>query len=139
MRGPHIYMTRYVLDADSIIAFLENRPGANVIEDLLGRSIGAHRPILMSVVSWGAVFQMILKSHGEAAAENKMRELQQLSIDFVVADDAMCLLAASIATKLDLPYADSFAVATARQRKATLVTLNSDAKLAREVKVLIAR
>lgn len=132
-------MTRYVLDADSIIAFLENRPGATVIEDLLRRAIESHKPILMSVVSWGALFQMITKSHGESAAENSLRELQQLSIELVVADDSMCLVAASIATKLSLPYADSFAVATAQQRKATLVTMNSDAKLPRELKVLIAR
>jgi predicted nucleic acid-binding protein len=132
-------MARYVLDADAIMVFLEDKPGAPMIEDVLRRSIDSHKPVLMSVVSWGTVFQMILKSHGEAAAESKIRELQQLSIELVTAEASTCTLAASISTKLNLQYVNCFGAAVAYQRRATLVTLNSEVKFGQGLKVLVPK
>jgi PIN domain nuclease of toxin-antitoxin system len=132
-------MARYVLDADGILAFLEDRPGATAIEELLKGSVESRTPILMSVVSWGSVYQVIFKVHGEVATDNKMRELKQLSIELIPADDAACIRAALISAQFNLPYINSFAAALAWQRKATLISTQSDLKLPTDIKVFIAK
>ncbi len=119
-------MRSYVLDASALMAFFANRPGADKVENLLAKAADAQRPLAMCVVNWGEVYYSIWRARGEEAAEAKMREIAQLPIEIVAADAELTRQAASLKARHHLPYADCFAAALARLRKATLVTSDPD-------------
>ena len=119
-------MDRHVLDASALMAFFEDRLGADRVQELLVKAAGVKRPLLMSVVNWGEVYYSVWRAHGERAAEGKLHDIAQLPVVVVEADTELTKLAASLKARHSLPYADCFAAALARARKAVLVTGDKD-------------
>jgi ribonuclease VapC len=119
-------MKTYVLDSSALMAFFEDRPGADQVEELLAKAAEAKRPLAMSVVNWGEVYYSVWRARGEKAAAAKLQEIAQLPIEIVSVDMELGKLAASLKAEHNLPYADCFAAALAQARKATLVTSDKD-------------
>ena len=74
----------------------------------------------------GEVYYAICRTHGEKAANTKLQETAQLPVELVGVDAELARLAASLKAQHNLPYADCFAAALAKTRKATLVTSDKD-------------
>ena len=130
-------MKRVVLDASAIMTFFEDRPGAQKVQDLLGRAVEGKAGLLMSVVNWGEVYYSIWRTKGQEAAERTLAEIAQLPIEIVDADSELTKFAAAFRAQHKLPYADCFAAALARHRKAFLSTADKDfAQVEQIVKVL---
>ena len=68
-------MKTHVLDASALMAFLEDRAGAERVEELLAKAAEAKRPLLMSVVNWGEVYYSVWRARGEKAADAKLAKL----------------------------------------------------------------
>ena len=119
-------MKTYVLDASALMTFFEDRPGADKVEELLAKAAEDKRPLAMSVINWGEVYYSVWRARGEKAAEAKLQEITQLPIEIAGVDTELGKLAASLKAEHNLPYADCFAAALARDRKATLVTSDKD-------------
>ena len=119
-------MKTYVLDSSALMAFFEDRPGADKVEELLAKAAEAKRPLAMSVVNWGEVYYSVWRARGEKAAAAKLHEIAQLPIEIVGVDIELGKLAASLKAEHNLPYAVCFAAALAQARKATLVTSDKD-------------
>ena len=108
------------------MTFFEDRSGAPTVEDLLGKAAEAKYPLLMSVANWGEVYYSVWRTHGEAVANSKLREIAQLPIEIIDAHASLTRLAASLKAAHSLPYADCFAAALAQSRKTPLVTSDKD-------------
>lgn len=119
-------MKTYVLDASALMAFFEDRPGAEKVEELLAKAADTKHPLLMSVVNWGEVYYSVWRARGQKAADAKLLEIAQLPIEIVGVDMELGKLAASLKAQHKLPYADCFAAALAQSRKAALVTSDRD-------------
>lgn len=122
-------MKTCVLDASALMAFFENRSGAEKVEDLLAKAAETKRPLLMSAVNWGEVFYSVWRARGEKAANETIREIAQLPIEIVGVDMELTQLAATLKAEHNLPYADCLAAALAQTKNATLVTSDKDFKL----------
>lgn len=125
-------MKTYVLDASALMAFFEDRPGAEKVEELLAKAAEGKRPLLMSVINWGEVYYSVWRARGEAAAHEKLRQIAQLPIEIVDADSALTQTAARLKAQYNLPYADCFGAALAQLRKATVLTSDKDFQRAGE-------
>ena len=119
-------MKTYVLDASALMTFFESRPGAGKVEELLAKAADAKRPLAMSVVNWGEVYYSVWRARGEKVAHAKLQEIAQLPIEIVDADMELTQEAARLKAQHKLPYADAFAAALSRIRKAALVTCDKD-------------
>ncbi len=119
-------MKTYVLDASALMTFFEDRPGAAQVEELLAKAAEGKRPLLMSAVNWGEVYYSVWRAHGEAAADQKARQIAQLPIEVVDVDLPLAQLAARLKAQHNLPYADCFAAALAQVHKAVLFTGERD-------------
>jgi ribonuclease VapC len=117
---------RAVLDASALMAFYEDRPGADRVEELIREAMEGKRALWMSVVNWGEVFYSVWRAKGQEAAERVIEEIAQLPIDVVDADIELTRLAAELRATHKLPYADCFAASLAKQRKAELATADRD-------------
>jgi predicted nucleic acid-binding protein len=128
----------YVLDADSLKAFLEDRSGATTVEDLLWKTVQSQQHIYVSVLSWNHLFSTMWRSKGETVAVEKMKQLSQLPIEIVDVKEAEAAAAAKLSATSGLEYFDCIAAATAQQRRTTLVTTNKElTKLSDAVKILL--
>ena len=127
-------MKRVVLDASAVMAFFEDRGGAEKVEELIGLAVSGKRELLMSVVNWGEVYYATWRERGRDAAHKTLAEIAHLPIDIVDADFALTKLAAEFRAQRKLPYADCFGAALAKLRRATLAASDRDFELvAREI------
>jgi ribonuclease VapC len=120
---------RVVLDASALMDFFEDRPGAQIVEDLIAGAAEGHSELLMSVVNWGEVYYSVHRAQGPATAQKIIAEIAQLPIDLIPASYDLTKQAAELHARHKLPYADCFAAALAADRRATLAT--SDKHFAR--------
>jgi predicted nucleic acid-binding protein len=118
---------RYVLDANALIGFLEDRRGAaEKVRRLIGDAFRQERPLLMSAVNWGEVFYMEWRHHGEIKAREVEANLRRLPITVIPADLDRATRAAALKQKHALGYADAFAAELAIERGAWLVTADPE-------------
>jgi predicted nucleic acid-binding protein len=119
-------MKRAVLDASAVISFLEERSGAEVIEKLVAEGFAGKTELFISVVNWGEVYYSTWRARGQDAARRMAAEISQFPIRVVDADFDLTKSAAELHVKYKLPYADCFAAALSKSRKAQLVTGDRD-------------
>jgi predicted nucleic acid-binding protein len=130
----------YVLDANALLDFLVNAPGAERVERLV-RDARPVTPLLVSAVNWGEVLYISWQRHGEESARQTLADLLQLPIRIVPVDIPQVLKAGELKAVHKIPYVDCLAAALATLSQATLVTSDRDfEKLGRHFPVLwIAR
>jgi ribonuclease VapC len=119
-------MKTYVFDASALFAFLQQRPGAPKVGELLKEAMRGRAAIFMSTVNYGEVYGGILRGHGAERARSAMSAVQPLPVNLVDITPQRACLAAEVKAKYKLYYVDSFAAALALEHKATLVTSDSD-------------
>jgi|SRR5579863_7108817 len=118
---------RYVLDANALLGFFEARPGvAQKIRHLFDEARRQDRPLLMSAVTWGEVFYLELRWHGEAGAGQAEDMLKELSILVVGVDQERASRAGALKQNHGLGYADAFAAELAIERGAWLATADPE-------------
>jgi predicted nucleic acid-binding protein len=116
----------YVFDASVLFAFLQKKPGAHKVSELLKEAMRGRAAIFMSAVNYGEVYGGVLREHGPERARAAMSAVHPLPISFVDATPQRAFQAAEVKLKYKLYYLDSFPAALALEHKGTLVTSDSD-------------
>ena len=128
-----------VLDSWAIMAYLEDEPAAEQVADIIADANDGNTPLLMTVVNLGEIFYIIAREVSEADAGKSIVEIRQLGIEVVDADWPLTREAAGFKSKYRMSYADCFAAALAKQRKAHLVTGDAEfAQVEQEIQILWA-
>ena len=131
-------MAARVLDSWALLAFFEDEPAADAVEEILHRaSLGKER-LYLSVMNWAEVYYSTMREVSQEAAEARASEIRNLPIDIVGAGDDLKLarLAAQFKAGHKLSLADAFAAALAKEKKAELVTGDPEFKaLEKELKI----
>ena len=129
-------MKRMVLDASALISYFENRPGGDVVEEVLSGCIDGKTELFMSIVNWGEVYYSAWRAGGEDGARRLAAEISQFPIQLIDADFELTKSAAVLHAKYDLPYANCFAAALSKDWKAELVTGDRDFEMVQsEIKI----
>ena len=111
-----------VVDSWAIMSYLQGEPSAEKVADIIADAHEDNVPLLMSVVNAGEVWYILAHRTSEADADRSIRELRQLGIEIVDADWEIAHDAGRFKAKNKMSFADCFAAALAKQRKAHLVT-----------------
>lgn len=118
---------RYVLDANALLGFLEDRAGiAAKVEHLLEQGQRRDSPLFMSAINWGEVFYISWRRHGETKARQAESHLQELPVLLIPADMQRATRAAALKQRHNIGYADAFAAEIAMERGAWLVTADPE-------------
>ena len=129
-----------VLDSFSLIAYLEGEEGAERMVEVFRAARDSGRDLLLSVVNWGEVYYITLREAGRERAEQAVHIISTLPIQVVPVDQELTKVAAEFKASKKMSYADCFAAALAKMRRAELVTGDGDFKMVEEeVKVLWIR
>ena len=117
-----------VLDAWSVIAYLEDEPAGQQIAQLIWGAHAADVPVMMTVVNVGEVWYIIAREISDEDANSSIKQLRDLRIQFVEADWDLTLAAARLKANHKMSYADCYAAALAKNKKADLVTGDKEFK-----------
>ncbi len=125
-----------VMDTWAIIAYLEDEPSAQRIADMIANAHEEEIPVYMTVVNVGEVWYNIAREISEEDANSSVKELHDLRIQFVDADWELTQEAARFKSQHKMSYADCYAAALAKEKKADLVTGDKEFKaLEKEIKI----
>ena len=125
-----------VLDSHALLALLRDEPGGESVGHILERAGQRDQPVHMTEVNYAEVQYIVRRKDGDAAWANIANELKAVPIEFHPATRRLADLAADFKTRFKLSLADAFAAALAKEKKAELVTGDSEFKaLEREIKI----
>jgi len=117
-----------VLDSWAVIAYLEDEEPAARVADIIADSHEQQIPLLMTVVNAAEVWYIVARQTSAADADSSIKQLRDLGIEFIDADWGLAKEAGYFKSKNKMSLADAFAAALAKQRKAHLVTGDSEFK-----------
>lgn len=118
----------YVLDTWAVIAYLEDEPSGEQVEDLIATAHEEQIPIYMSVVNVGEVWYTMAREISEEEANASVKSLRDLRIQFENADWEITQEAARFKSQHKMSYADAFAAALTKTKKADLITGDNEFK-----------
>lgn len=126
-----------VLDSYSLLAYIEGEAGAETMIEIFRVARDSGRNLFLSVVNWGEVYYITMREAGRERADEVAHLISTLPIQIVPADLDLTRQAAALKAKPRMSYADCFASALAKSRKAELVTGDRDFRQVEgEVKIL---
>ena len=126
----------YVLDTWAVIAYLEDEPSGEKIEELIATAHEEQIPIYMSVINLGEVWYTVAREISEEEANTSIKILSDLRIQVENVDWEITQEAARFKSQHKMSYADAFAAALAKVMKAELVTGDKEFKsLEGEIKI----
>ncbi len=111
-----------VLDSWAFMAYLEDEPSAERIANIISDAHDEVVPMFMSVLNAGEIWYIIARRTNPAEADGALRIINDIGITLVEADWALTKIAAGYKVKGNISYADCFAAALAKHKKADLLT-----------------
>jgi len=118
------------------MAFFENEPGADVVRDLILKAEDNKVNLLMSVVNLGEVWYSIARTTSPEIADQYIGEINGMAIEIIDADWQLTRQASEFKVNGNISYADCFAAALAKTKKAELITGDKEFKnLENQVKI----
>lgn len=112
----------FVLDTFALLAYLQDEAGAARVETLLGQAAREKCRLCMSIINLGEMLYIIERREGVARTQDVLALIRQLPLEILPADEQAVFSAAHIKASHTLSYADAFAVASAIQENAAIVT-----------------
>jgi predicted nucleic acid-binding protein len=125
-----------VLDSYALLAFFRDEPGVEQVAALLEKAGVRDAPLHMTEVSFAEVKYMVIRKDGPERWIEIARDLPALPIEFHPATRALADEAAGFKARFRISLAEAFAAALAKERKAELVTGDSEFKaLEKEIRI----
>jgi len=129
-------MSLKVLDSYALLAFFENEKGADKMADIIRQARDRDKPLLLTTVNWGEVLYIVTRASGNVAAGKIEEIIDTLPIEIVAVDREIAKIAAEFKVAKKMSYADCFAAALAKLKKAELVTGDPEFKtIEREIHI----
>ncbi len=126
-----------VLDTYSLLAYFEGEAGKETMIEVFRSARDSGRDLFLSAVNWGEVFYITLREEGRKRADEVAHLISTLPIQVIAADLELTKQAAEFKAAKKMSYADCFAAALAKLKKAELVTGDKEFKQVEgDVKIL---
>ena len=111
-----------VLDSWAVIAYLEDEAAAEKVADIIADAHEDDIPLLMTVVNAAEVWYIAAREASASDADASIKQLHDLGVQFVNADWELAKAAGYFKSRNKMSFADCFAAALAKERKAHLAT-----------------
>ncbi len=116
-------MTMYVLDASSLIRYIDNEAGASRMEEILAECVAGRATACVSAVQWGEVASNLRKRMGASHERRILSGLLPSEVEIVSVRAESAVRAGDLRVDKKIAYADAFALELAMQsKKHVLVT-----------------
>jgi predicted nucleic acid-binding protein len=111
-----------VFDSWALIAFLEDEPAAEQVQELISEAQDLQNGLLITAINLGEVWYSLARVRAEGDADRAIQEILGLGFTIFGIDWQLAHHAAKLKATHKLSYAECFAAALAQQRKLEVVT-----------------
>jgi len=112
----------YLFDSHALLAFFQKEKGAEIVANILRKSMEQRLDQLISVINLGEIIYMTKRRFGDQKKVEILGRIHQLGLKILPAPEALVFKAAELKAEYPISYADCFALASAQEHSATLVT-----------------
>ena len=112
----------YILDAFAFMAYFENEPGAERVEQILEDVKSGKAHAFVSIINLGEVVYNTERKHGLTKAQDTLALIQEMPIEVLPADDQTVFAAAHIKANHPVSYADAFVIVAAQKLDGIVMT-----------------
>jgi len=112
----------YVLDSYALLAYLEGAAGMPRVREVLTAALKGTPAVYVSLINLGEALFITEREKGLAAAHQALAAVDQLPLQVVPVSRATVLSAAHVKAHHAVSYADAFAVVTAEEYNAVILT-----------------
>lgn len=116
----------YVLDSFALLAYFDGEPGMERVRSILAGAEARHHIAYVSLINLGEVLYITERERGLVEARRILGAVDQLPLEIVGVSRTTVLAAAHIKARFPIAYADAFAVVTAQEHGAIVVTGDSE-------------
>ena len=113
---------RFVLDSYAILTHLKEEAGWREVESLLWDAHKNKISLFLNLINLGEVYYITYREKGPVLADRAIATIKLWSLSFVDVQEEIAIIAGRIKAENKLSYADAYAVATALEKKASIVT-----------------
>jgi uncharacterized protein len=117
-----------VLDSWAVIAYLEDEIAADKVADIIADAHEEGIPLLITVVNAGEIWYIVARETSTSDADASTKHLRDLGVEFIDVDWELAKGAGYFKSRNKMSFADCFAAALAKQRRAHLVTGDGEFK-----------
>ncbi len=131
-------MATKILDSWALLALFNEEPAAAAVEKILHAAAAGRDTLLMHAINWGEIFYTTMRRGGATMADSIAADIAAMPVTIVGFGDDLALVrqAAIFKATQKISYADAFAAALAKIRKAELVTGDPEFKvLEKEIRI----
>ena len=121
-------MKNAVFDSYAVLAYLGDEKGASVVVDYLSQALEEKKNIFISSVNWAEVGYQCIRRQGVAGWKFIQARLLEFPIEIVETDPSQTEKAAEFKAGHKVSLTDAYAAALAVQKRAALLTGDSEFK-----------
>ena len=105
-----------------MLLWIQNEPGAQIIEDLFIQARKGQVGLIVSEINLGEVYYKCIRRVGKIRAIEIMEQIALLPMEIVPASWDIIIRASELKAEIPIAYADCFAIATALLKNASIIT-----------------
>ena len=114
--------TGYLFDSHALLAFFQKERGAEIVAKILKASVEQGQKEFISVINLGEIIYLTKRRFGDEKKIEILGRIFQLGLTILPAPDPLVYEAAELKAEFPISYADCFALASALEHSAILVT-----------------
>jgi ribonuclease VapC len=118
----------YLFDSHALLAFFQNEKGAEIVAEILQRSMQKGLDRLICVINLGEIIYVTKRHFGDSKKLEVLARVHQLGLKVLPVPENLVFKAAEIKAQYPISYADCFALACAMEHSARVVTGDPDFK-----------
>ena len=115
-------MNNYLLDSFALLRFIQKEPGNEPVKVILNDSQSGKACAMLNVINMGEIIHTVQRRFGLQHKLDVVMNIGRLGIVILPATNDLVFRAAELKARFAMSYADTFAVASAIEHNATLVT-----------------
>ena len=118
----------YILDAYTVICYLEDEAGAEEVGILLKKAVDKKVRLFMTWMNLGEVYYRVCRRYGETEAERVLDTVKGWPVEILSGDEELTIASAKVKAANALSYAGTFAIGAALRNDAAVVTGDQEIK-----------
>jgi ribonuclease VapC len=115
-------MDRLLFDTFALLRFFQKEPGSEKVKALLQNGLARGKSMLINAINVGEIIYITQRRFGEQKKLAVYIHIQQMGLAILPCPNDLIFQAAELKAVYPISYADAFALASAVEHDATLVT-----------------
>jgi len=115
-------VNKLLFDSFALLRFFQKEAGGDKVRELLRESLAAGVPRLLNAINLGEMIYIVQRRCGEQKKLEMLAHLHRMDFTLLPCPNDLIFRAAELKARHPISYADAFALASAIEHSASLVT-----------------